>query len=78
MGNSRYAASEAMDKGNSDFSIFIRHLEVHNKTEGKSPRTVEWYNEVLGLLYVWWEGSQLSTCFKMCSGRISTHPPRLR
>ena len=53
-----------MDKGNSDLSIFIRHFEVHNKTEGKSPRTVEWYNEVLGMLYVWLEDRQLSTCLK--------------
>lgn len=42
MGDGRYAGWEAIDKGNSDLSIFIKHFEVHNKTEGKSPRTVKW------------------------------------
>ena len=42
-----------MDKYNTDLSVAMRHFEVHNRTEGKSVRTVPWYNEVLGLLYRW-------------------------
>ena len=38
---------EDMDRSNIDLSVLIQHYEVHNRTEGKSPRTVQWYNEVL-------------------------------
>ena len=42
-----------MDKSNTDLSTLIKLFETHNRTEGESPRTVGWYNEVLGLLYRW-------------------------
>ena len=42
-----------MDKPNTELSVLIQHFEVHNKTEGKSPRTVGWYNEVLGMFIKW-------------------------
>ena len=48
--------SNTMDKANLDLSVLIKHFEVPNKTEGKSPRTVGWYNEVLSLLYRWLQG----------------------
>lgn len=41
---------------NIDLPDLMEHFEIHNRTEGKSPRTVEWYNQVLGLLYHWLEG----------------------
>ena len=44
-----------------DIRTLINHFDVHNRTEGKSPRTVEWYNEVLGLFLDWLIGSNLST-----------------
>ena len=44
---------ETMAKSNLDLLVLIRHFEIHNRTEGKSARTVGWYNEVLGLLYRW-------------------------
>ncbi|PPR21089.1 MAG: hypothetical protein CFH40_01719 [Alphaproteobacteria bacterium MarineAlpha10_Bin3] len=40
---------EEMDKSNTDLSVLMQHFEVNNRTEGKSPKTVGWYNEVLGL-----------------------------
>ena len=43
-------------QANLDLSVLIKHFEVPNKTEGKSPRTVGWYNEVLSLLYRWLQG----------------------
>ena len=46
---------------NFDITTLIDHFEVHNRTEGKSPRTVEWYNEVLGLFLDWLTKSGLST-----------------
>ena len=33
-----------------DLSVLIERFEVHNRTEGKSPRTVDWYNQVLDSL----------------------------
>ena len=44
-----------------DIRTLIRHFEVHNITEGKSPRTVGWYNEVLGLFLDWLTRNELST-----------------
>ncbi len=38
---------------NLDITTVIKHFDVHNRTEGKSPRTVEWYNEVLQLFLDW-------------------------
>jgi len=44
---------EEMDKSKIDLSVLMQHFEVNNRTEGKSPRTVGWYNEVLGLFIRW-------------------------
>ncbi len=44
-----------------DIRTLTKHFEVHNLTEGKSPRTVEWYNEVLGLFLDWLVSNDLST-----------------
>lgn len=50
-----------MDKSNIDLSVLIQHYEVHNRTEGKSPRTVGWYNEVLSMFHGWLEEQGMST-----------------
>ena len=42
-----------MDKFKTEPSVLTQHYRVHNKTEGKSPRTVGRYNEVLGLFIKW-------------------------
>ena len=39
--------------GQTDLLDLMGHFEVHNRTEGKSPRTVEWYNLALGKLRDW-------------------------
>ena len=52
---------EIMDKSSTDLSVAMRHFEVHNRTEGKSIRTVEWYNEVLGLLFRWLQEQEMPT-----------------
>jgi len=61
MGENRYCRWEEMDKSQTDISVLIHHFEVHNRTEGKSPRTVEWYNQVLGMFYRWLTKEGLST-----------------
>ena len=33
-----------------DLPVLIEHFKIHNRTEGKSSHTVEWYNLVLGQL----------------------------
>jgi site-specific recombinase XerD len=50
-----------MDKSDLDLSVLIKHFEIHNRTEGKSPRTVEWYNEVLHLLNRWLQEQNMPT-----------------
>ena len=50
-----------MYRSNIDLSVLIGHYEVHNRTEGKSPRTVQWYNEVLSMIYGWLEVQGMST-----------------
>ena len=52
---------QEMDKSNTDLSILIRQYEVHNKTEGKSDKTVGWYNDLLGLFYQWLKSEAMPT-----------------
>ena len=44
-----------------DLPELMEHFEIHNRTEGKSPRTVEWYNLVLGQLCHWLESRDTPT-----------------
>jgi hypothetical protein len=39
----------------------MQHFEADNQTEERSPRTVGWYNEVLGLIFRWREEDGSST-----------------
>ena len=41
---SRTARIRGMDQDKSDLKTLTRHFEVHNRSEGKSDRIVEWYN----------------------------------
>ena len=50
-----------MDKSNIDLSQLVSHFEAFNWSEGKSPRTVEWYNHVLNLLLNWLQANGHST-----------------
>jgi site-specific recombinase XerD len=52
---------EAMNKSNTDLAVLMKHFEVHNRSEGKSARTVGWYNEVLGLLCCWLQDQGIPT-----------------
>ena len=51
MGDRMQQRQNTMDRSNTDLSVLMKHFEVHNKTEGKPSRTVDWYKEVLGLLH---------------------------
>ncbi len=50
-----------MDRSHTELSVLKHHYQVHNRTEGKSPCTVEWYDEVLGLLLRWLKEEGRST-----------------
>ena len=53
-----------MEKGNIDLSRLIKHFESFNRSEGKSPRTLEWYTYVLEFFRHWLEESGWSTALK--------------
>ena len=55
---------EDMEKGNIDLSRLIKHFESFNRSEGKSPRTLEWYTYVLEFFRHWLEEGGLSTALK--------------
>ncbi len=40
MKKSRNSRWEEMDQSNVDLRVLTQHFDVHNRTEGKSPRTV--------------------------------------
>lgn len=61
MEKTRSIQGNDMRKSETDLSVLIQYFEIHNKTEGKSNDTVDWYNEVLGLFYRWLVDERLST-----------------
>ena len=38
---------QELEKNNTPLEKLARHFEAHNRSEGKSPRTVDWYKNVL-------------------------------
>ena len=64
MGKRQDVRWEDMDKSDIDLATLIYHFEVNNKTEGKSPRTVGWYNEVLGMFYKWLQEQGMPTSLR--------------
>ena len=47
-----------------ELSTLVHHFEVHNRTEGKSERTVEWYNQALDLFLDWLGGRGMPTALE--------------
>ena len=45
----RTARIRGVDQDKLDLKMLTQHFEVHNRSEGKSARTVEWYNGALEL-----------------------------
>ena len=50
-----------LEKGNTSFERLIKHFEAYNRSEGKSPRTVEYYSRVLGYYLRYLEAEGYST-----------------
>ena len=49
----RTARIRGVDQDKLDLKMLTQHFEVHNRSEGKSARTVEWYNQALELFQGW-------------------------
>jgi len=52
---------QQMDKSSIKLSKLIEFYETFNRSEGKSSRTVEWYNEVLNLFHNWLKSEKKKT-----------------
>ncbi len=51
-----------MNKSDFELSRLIWIYETHNRSEGKSPSTVQWYNEVLNRFLAWLQSEDKTTC----------------
>ena len=54
-----------------DLTTLILQFEVHNRSEGKSPATVAWYNEALEFLLRWLQEEGMSTLLEDLGRRRS-------
>jgi integrase/recombinase XerC/integrase/recombinase XerD len=52
---------EEVEKDTIELSALARHFELYNRTEGKSPKTIEWYNQALRLFHRFLIESEKST-----------------
>lgn len=52
---------EEMDKGKIGLHQLIQHFEIFNRSQGKSPKTIKWYSDVLNLSLRWLEWEGMST-----------------
>ncbi len=52
---------QELEKGNIPLERLARHFEAHNRSEGKSPRTIEWYCRVLRYFQSYLEDEGYST-----------------
>ena len=51
-----------MNAENLELAGLAKRYEIHNRSDGKSDRTVEWYNQVLELFMAWLRAGGMSTC----------------
>lgn len=54
-GRPKRQGRRAVNYSTTDLSVLVQHYQLNNRIEGKSPRTLEWYQEVLELLRRWLE-----------------------
>ncbi len=53
-----------MNAENLELYTLVQRFEVHNRSDGKSDRTVEWYNQALELFMAWLRAEGMSTCLE--------------
>ena len=49
-----------MDKSEISLRLLIEQFDIHNRVEGQSPKTREWYNSSLGQLVAYLEAESMS------------------
>ena len=52
---------EEVEKDSIELSVLTRHFELCNLTEGKSPKTIDWYNQALAKFHHFLMESEKST-----------------
>ncbi len=69
---------ESMNKGIIELPQLIRHFESFNRSERKSPRTIEWYTYVLEFFYHWLKEAGLPTQLQgIGEAEVREHPELL-
>ncbi len=64
MDGKRNRGCQGMDRNDLTLKSLIDHFQLHNRSDGKSPRTVGWYNEALGLFTDWLHQQGIPTSLK--------------
>ncbi len=54
--------SRKVVKGNLELDMLVERFQTHNRSDGKSPKTVEWYSQALDLFLEWLRAEGMSTC----------------
>ena len=47
-----------------ELRVLAERFELHNGSDGKSPKTVQWYNQALGIFTGWLAQDGMSTCLE--------------
>ena len=50
-----------MNKGRLELKDLMEEFELHNRSDGKKPKTVRWYNQSLGIFLNWLREEGMST-----------------
>ena len=51
-----------MVAGHLELDLLVERFQIHNRSDGKSPKTVVWYNQALEPLLDWLRAEGMSTC----------------
>ena len=57
----RYSRSRNVNKGKLELAELAKQFELHNRSDGRSEKTVRWYNQSLGLFQGWLSSEGMST-----------------
>ena len=61
MSGRRNTRGRNVNKGKLELSELVEQFELHNRSDGKSEKTVRWYNQSLGLFQNWLSSEGMST-----------------
>ena len=61
MAGRRTTRGRNVNKGKLELSELVKRFDLHNRSDGKSEKTLRWYNQSLGLFQNWLSGEGMST-----------------